>query len=128
MYFITAFGLLLMCMSIIMIVNPGYWSNGIISFSKNRYFHWFEVMSRLICGVAFVLLRGSTPYDKLILSMGYLFIGVGFWLLMMGSSKHCKFAVWSAHKFKSTFRPAGIVSLIFSLFLIYASMINVFSN
>lgn len=128
MYFITVFGLLLMCLSIIMIVNPGYWFNGIIIFSRHPYFHWFEVVSRLISGVIFVLFNKSTPYSLLILSIGYLLIGVGLGLLIVGSAQHRKFAVWSANKFNRTFRPAGIVSLIFSLFLIYASTISVFNN
>lgn len=111
-----------------MIVNPDYWANGIITFSKKAYFHWLEVISRLVCGLVFVLFNKSTTYDLLILSMGCLLIGVGLGLLIMGSVKHRNFAVWSAHKFKSTFRPAGIVSLIFSLFLVYASTISLFSN
>ena len=128
MYFITVFALLLMFLSIIMIVKPDYWSNGIVTFSRHKYFHWFEVISRLISGVVFVLFNKSTPYDLLILCIGYLLIGVGIGLLIVGSVKHRQFAVWSAHKFKSTFRPAGIVSLIFSLFLIYASTISALNN
>lgn len=126
MYFITAFGLLLMFLSIIMIVHPDYWSNGIITFSEKPYFHYFEVISRFISGFVFVLFNESTRYPQLILSMGYLFIGVGFVLFISGSIKHRKFAVWSAHTFKSAFRPAGTVSLMFSLFLIYASTISMF--
>jgi hypothetical protein len=127
MYFITAFGLLLMFLSIIMIVHPDYWSNGIITFSEKPYFHYFEVISRFISGFVFVLFNESTRFPQFILIMGYLFIGVSFVLFIMGSIKHRKFAVWSAHKFKSAFRSAGTVSLIFSLFLIYVSTISMFS-
>lgn len=127
MYFITAFGLLMICLSMIMIVNPEYWANGIVGFSKKNYFHWFEVISRLIAGVAFVLFSRSTLYPQLILIIGYFLIVVGFGLVIIGSAKHRKFAVWSAHKFKITFRPAGVGSLIFGFFLIYISTIDVIS-
>jgi len=120
-YFIAAFGLLMMCLSVIMIINPNYWSVGIIDFSKKNYFHWFEVFSRIIAGLIFVLFNKSTLYPQLILGIGYLLIAVGFGLLITGSVKHRRFAVWSAHRFKSTFRFAGIGSFIFGIFLIYIS-------
>ncbi|MCF6193520.1 MAG: hypothetical protein L3J46_04215 [Kangiellaceae bacterium] len=128
MYFIAAFGLVMMGLSIIMIVNPNYWSNGIIDFSRKPYFHWFEVISRLIAGYVFVVHNKSTLYPQLILSIGYLLIAVGIGLLIAGEIKHRKFAVWSAHKFKSTFRFAGIGSFMFGIFLIYVSTIGVISN
>lgn len=128
MYFITAFGLLMICLSIIMIVNPNYWSNGIVDFSRKPYFHWFEVISRLITGFVFVLYSQTTLYPQLTLSIGYLLIAVGLGLIIIGSAKHRKFAVWSAHKFKSTFRPAGFGSFIFGILLIYISSIGVIGN
>ena len=104
MYFIAAFGLLMMCLSVVMIVNPNYWSDGIVRFSNKPYFHWFEIISRVTAGFVFVLFNKSTLFPELILGFGYLLIAVGFGLLITGSVKHRKFAVWSAHKFKSTFR------------------------
>jgi len=111
-----------------MIVNPSYWSNGIIVFSKKPYFHWFEIITRLIAGLVFVLFHESTMYPQLILGIGYVLIAVGFGLLITGSVKHRKFAVWSAHKFKSTFRPAGLGSFVFGCFLIYISTVGAISN
>ena len=128
MYFIAAFGLLMTCLSVIMIANPNYWSVGIVDFSKKPYFHWFEIISRIIAGIVFVLFNKSTLYPKLILSIGCLLIAVGIGLFIIGSVKHRRFAVWSAHKFKSTFRFAGVGSFIFSIFLIYVSTIGVISN
>lgn len=128
MYFITGFGLLMMCLSIIMIVNPAYWSDGIISFSKKTYFHWFEIISRLIAGIFFVIFSNTTLYPQLILAIGYLLICVGAGLFITGATKHRTFAVWSAHKFKSTFRPAGFASLMFGIFLVYISSVGVISS
>jgi hypothetical protein len=125
MYFIAASGLLMMCLSVVMVVNPNYWADGIVNFSTKPYFHRFEVISRLITGLIFVLFNKSTLYPQLILGIGYLLIVVGFGLLMTGSVKHRKFAVWSAHKCKNIFRPAGIGSFIFGMFLIYLSTMGV---
>jgi len=111
-----------------MIVNPNYWSNGIVDFSRKPYFHWFEVISRLLAGLLFVLYSQTTLYPQLVTSVGYLLITVGFGLIITGSVKHRQFAVWSAYKFKNTFRPAGFGSFIFGSFLIYISTIGVFNN
>ncbi len=111
-----------------MIVSPSYWSNGIIEFSKKSYFHWFEVITRLIAGLVFVSYNQTTSYPQLILTIGYLLIAVGIGLIIIGSIKHRQFAIWSARKFKSTFRSAGFGSFIFGGFLIYISTIGVISN
>ena len=102
--------------------------DGIVNFSQKPYFHWFEVISRITAGFIFVFFNKSTLYPQLILSIGCLLIAVGFGLLITGPVKHRKFAVWSAYKFKSTFRPAGVGSFIFGSFLIYISTIGVISN
>jgi len=127
-FIITAFGVLMMCFSTVMIVSPSYWSDGIIMFSKKTYFHWFEVFTRFTAGVVFVFFSSATLYPKLTLSIGFLLIAVAIGLLIVGPVKHRKFAVWSAYKFKSTFRPAGIVSFLFGLFLVYISTIGIVGN
>ena len=113
----------MMCLSAIMIANPNYWAEGIITFSKKSYFHWFEVFSRLIAGVVFVIYSHTTRFPNLINVAGYLLIAVGVGLIITGATKHKQFAVWSAHKFKHTFRPAGVFSFIFGGFLIYISVV-----
>jgi hypothetical protein len=54
-----------------------------------------------------------------------LLITVGLGLLILGSTKHRQFAVWSAYKFKKAFRLAGVSSFIFGCFLIYITIIGV---
>lgn len=124
MYFITAFGSVMICLSLVMIVNPRYWSDSIVTFSKKSYFHWFEVVSRLVVGFVFVGFSQSTLYPQLTLGIGCLLIAVGFGLIVIGAVKHREFAVWSALKFRGIFRLAGCVSLVFGLFLIYVATSN----
>lgn len=109
-------------LSAIMIIAPNYWSNGIVQFSKKEYFHWFEVISRLIVGCVFVLYNETTQQPLLILALGYLLIFVATGLLCIGSSMHRQFAVWSADKFKPIFRPAGCGSFFFGIYLMYISL------
>ncbi|MBT8052826.1 MAG: hypothetical protein HKN57_13020 [Xanthomonadales bacterium] len=122
MYGIAFFGFLMMLLSIVMITNPEYWSNGIVKFSKKPYFHPFEILSRLAFGVVFIMSADQTLYPSLMLVIGYLLIAVGAGLLLIPPSKHRQFAVWSARKFKNTFRPMGFGSLFFGAFLVYAAL------
>ncbi len=105
-----------------MIINPEYWSNGIVKFSEKRWFHPFEIISRFAFGVVFVIFAGQTLYPKLMSFIGYLLIAVSVGLLLTPPSKHREFAVWSAERFRNLFRPLGFISLLFGVFLIYAAM------
>ena len=122
MYLIAGFGFLLMIFSVVMVMNPNSWSNGIIRFSEKVYFHLFEIISRAGFGVIFIIYSDQTLYPYLILGMGYLLIAVGIGLLLMGSIRHRQFALWSVTKFRKTFRPSGVFSFIFGAFLIYAAL------
>ena len=109
----------MMALSMQMIISPEKWANAIINFSKKSYFHFFEVMSRFSIGAIFILLPQSTYYPNFIVVMGTLLVFVSTFLVLIGSKRHQKFAVWSAKKFIKKFRIAGIFSFIFGLFLVY---------
>ena len=122
MLVMLAFGGLLVCFSCIMIVSPNYWSTAIISFSQKTGFHVIEIVSRLAAGSAFLYCRQQSPWTNLMLCLGCLLIVVAIGLVMLGPVKHRQFAVWSAKRFKGIFRPAGVLSLFFALFLIYTAI------
>ena len=121
MYFIAAFGLLMMCFSLTMIVSPNRWSNGIIRFSEKSYFHWFEVITRLFTGLVFVVYSQAALYPPAILGLGYLLIAVAIGLVIVGPTNHRNFAVWSAVKFRAYFRLAGAGGVTLASWLIYLS-------
>ncbi|WDE03405.1 hypothetical protein SG34_018640 [Thalassomonas viridans] len=121
MYFIAGFGILLVLLSTIMFVSPGYWSKGIVTFSQKPYFHWFEVSSRLIAGVLLLIYHQTSLYPDLIFGFGVLLVAVGLGLVISGAERHRNFAVWSAKKFKPVFRGAGLSAFLFGCFLVYAA-------
>jgi len=123
MFFVLIFGFLMMLLSMIMIVRPKQWADGIVRFSKYQYFHQFEIVSRGFFGVLFVIFGKDTFAPNLISGIGWLLILVSFGLLLIGPDRHKKFARWSAQKFEPTFRPAGTCSLAFGLFLTLGSFL-----
>ena len=122
MYFIAFFGFLLMLFSVLMIIKPECWADGIVKFSQKLWFHPFEILSRFVFGLGFVLFAEETLYPKLTLVIGYLLIAVSVGLLFTPPAKHRQFAVWSAHKFRNKFRWLGFASLFFGAFLIYIAI------
>lgn len=125
MYAIAFFGALMMAFSIWMISQPDAWADAIVRFSEKPYFHPFEIISRIIFGVIFLRFAEQTLYPQLMTIIGYVLIAVGIGLTFTPPSRHRQFAVWSAEKFKNTFRPAGFASLAFGGFLIYAALGNI---
>lgn len=122
MYAIAFFGILIVLLSAVMVVDPDYWSNGIVRFSRAKYFHGFEIASRLGFGAIFIAFSEQTLYPAIMGVFGYLMVVVGVGLLIAGASRHKQFAVWSAKKFNKIFRPAGIVSIVFGAFIVYGAL------
>ncbi|WP_457654021.1 hypothetical protein [Rhodocaloribacter sp.] len=122
MYIIALFGVLMVLFSAVMVINPEYWSNGIVRFSEKAYFHPVEILSRLGFGVIFIVYSEQTLFPDVMLGIGYLLAAVGSGLLITPPSRHRRFAVWSVRKFKRTFRPAGVISLAFGAFIVYAAL------
>jgi hypothetical protein len=121
-YIIAFFGVLLMAFSVLMIVNPEYWANGIVKFSEKSWFHPFEIISRFVFGLSFILFAGQTLYPTLMSIIGYFLLAVSIGLLFTPPSKHKQFALWSAGEFRNKFRWLGFGSLAFGAFLVYASV------
>ena len=110
-----------------MIVSPNRFSEKIIAFSKNKYFHVFEIASRLISGVLIVLYANSTLYPAPYSVFGYLLILVAIGLAATPPKLHIKFAVWSANSLKYYFRYLGIVFLPISFLFIYGAIGGIFA-
>ena len=122
MFIVAFFGILMIILSGIMIVNPVYFADGIVKFSEKTWFHPFEIISRFVFGLGFVYFADETLFPKLIVAIGYLLILVSIGLLLAPPSKHREFARWSAQKFRNQFRFFGVGSLLFGLFLLYTAL------
>jgi uncharacterized protein YjeT (DUF2065 family) len=121
MFFITAFAVLMLLFSLIMLFRPHAFAQGIISFSELPYFHPFEVSSRLIAGGIFVAYAADSQFPLLFKTIGLVLLVVGLGLALTPPRLHKKFAVQSAQICKNYFRWIGMFSVVLSLALIYAA-------
>ena len=121
MFAIVIFGALMIAISLVMVAKPDACGRFIVRFSRMRYMHPFEIITRLGFGLLFIRYAEQSKFPLPIKIMGYLFLAVGVGLMFTPPSYHERFAVWSVEKFSKYFRPAGLVSLTFGVFLIYAA-------
>lgn len=119
---VTFFGILAMVFGCAMLWNPQKWSEGLVRFSQHPAFHSFEILTRLICGAAFVVAADETLYPIFVAALGWLLVSVGVGLLFTPPARHRQFAVWSAQRFRHWFRGSGVAALIFGGFLIHAAV------
>lgn len=121
MYFIAAFGLLMLLFSLMMLFRPYAFAQGIINFSEQPYFHPFEIISRLMAGGIFMAYAAETQFPLLFKVIGVVLLLVGVGLALTPPRLHKKFAVQSALRCKNYFRLIGVVSVGLSIALIYAA-------
>lgn len=122
MYFIAAFGLLMLIFSLMMLFRPYAFAQGIINFSEQPYFHPFEIISRLVAGGLFVAYAAETQFPLLFKIIGLVLLLVGAGLALTPVKLHKKFAVQSAHSCRSYFRLIGMFSVVLAVALIYAAV------
>lgn len=122
MYFIAAFGLLMLIFSLMMLFRPFAFAQGIINFSEQPYFHPFEIISRLSAGGIFVAYASDTQFPLVIKVIGLVLLLVGAGLALTPPRLHKKFAVQSANSCKNSFRFIGLVSVVLAVALIYAAV------
>ena len=122
MYAIAINGMVIIVVSLVMVAKPDVWGRFIVRFSRMPYMHPLEILVRLGFGLLFVRYAEDSKFPVTIKIMGYVLLAVGVGLMLTPPSQHRRFAIWSVEKFSKYFRPAGLVSLLFGVFLIYAAV------
>jgi hypothetical protein len=115
MIFILLFGLGMAFFGVVMFLKPNRFSDGIISFSEKSWFHLTEIISRLVFGLAFILVADQTDYALTITIIGIIIIAAGFILILIGEERHRRFAVFVSNYLRDKFRYIGIFALVLGL-------------
>jgi len=122
MYAIVLFGSVMVAISVAMVARPEAWEQAALRFTRLRYMHPFEIVTRIGFGLLFVTYADDSKFPTFIRLFGYLLLAVGLGLLVTPPSYHRRFGVWSIERFSKYFRFAGLASLAFGIFLIYAAI------
>ncbi len=122
MYAIALFGAVMVAVSLAMVARPEGWKKAAIRFTRMPYMHPFEIVTRVGFGLLFVRYADDSKFPVIIAFIGYMLLAVGVGLLLTPPSYHRRLALWCVEKFGKYFRPAGVASLAFGIFLIYAAV------
>ena len=125
MLIVMLFGTGMILLGAIMFIQPMRFANGIAAFSQKAWFHVFEIVSRFVIGVLFMIFAQHTAFHQLIFGLGALLVGVSLFLIVIGEQRHKSFAMKTV-KIGHKFRPIGMISVMLGCLLIAISL-NVFS-
>ncbi|NMP16839.1 hypothetical protein HII16_10890 [Thalassotalea sp. Y01] len=117
-----AFGLLMCYFCLQMVVRPVQFAERIIHFSHWRYFHPFEILTRLGFGLLFITYAQATRYPLFFDMFGLLMVLVALGLTFTPVKKHQAFALQVAQQLKPYFRYVGILTLPLGPFIIFAAI------
>ncbi len=123
MYAILVYGLLIIAVSLFMIVKPDRWVELATRYCEFRYMHPIEIAIAVGFGLPFIVFAGESAFPTFFKVFGYVLVAVGIGLMLTPPSIHRRFGIWSLKKMERLFRPAGVVSLAFGAFLVYAAVI-----
>lgn len=121
MLIVMLFGAGMILLGAIMLIQPMRFANGIATFSQKAWFHVFEIVSRFVIGVLFILFARHTAFPELVLGLGILLVGVSLFLIVLGEKKHKRFAMETV-KIGQKFRPIGMIAILAGVALLYVAI------
>jgi putative Ca2+/H+ antiporter (TMEM165/GDT1 family) len=120
--FISLWGVITFSFGLFMMLAPAHFADQIVRFSHQRYFHYIEIISRLVIGAVLLLDAHNTSSPLVFEVIGNLLFIIAIILVFMTEKYHKKFALWAGTHCISWFRPAGVSALIFGLWAVYVSI------
>ncbi|KVX01846.1 hypothetical protein [Shewanella frigidimarina] len=119
--FISLWGVITFSFGLFMMLAPAHFTAQIVRFSHQRYFHYIEIISRLVLGSVLLLDAHNTSSPLVFEVIGNLLFIIAIILVFMTEKHHKQFALWSASYCVKVFRPAGLCAIIFGLWTVYVS-------
>jgi|TARA_R110002051_G_scaffold314111_1_gene390802 hypothetical protein len=119
---ISVWGVIISCVGLFMLLKPQGFADAIVLFSRQRYFHAVEIISRLMIGAALLLDAHNTSFPLVFEVIANLLFIIAVFLVFMTEKYHKMFALWAGTHCISWFRPAGVSALIFGLWAVYVSI------
>jgi hypothetical protein len=119
---ISVWGVITCGFGLFMLLKPQAFADAIVLFSRQAYFHYVEIISRLVIGAALLLDAGNTSYPLVFEVIGNIMFIAAIFLVFMTEKHHKTFALWAAKHCLSGFRPAGFGALILGIWTVYVSL------
>ena len=119
-YVIILFGLLIAVLSLYVTFRP----KAALQFVSNRAgsigLYILAIVARIGMGLVLVLYAEQSRFTHVLEFLGYLFIGAGVILALIGRSRFERLVIWAMDRFAKFTWVSGPLGLILGLFLVYA--------
>ena len=100
--------------------NPSIILKFIQRYSQTLGFHIFDVVSRLVLGVALLVAADGSRYSAILFFIGMLLIAVAIFLAAIGRSNFKILTVRISGMKATTARISGVSTVLFAGFFVYA--------
>ncbi|WP_339725467.1 hypothetical protein [uncultured Paraglaciecola sp.] len=121
MHLLVIFGTAMLGFGCYMVAKPLQFSKGIARFSEKKWFHAFEIITRLAIGVVFLICADKTSDATLVSLLGGILCFVSLFLIVIGPSRHRRFALLTSGIGKN-FRILGLFAIVGGLGLVYLGL------
>ncbi len=119
-HILIMFGILMLLIGIVAIVNPDYIFRLLTNNSDKFWLHTTAVLVRLLFGILFIHQAAESNYPRTIEVLGWVFIAAAIILTLIGRNKFQRLITWATSLMKSFGRIAGVLVISFGVFVIYA--------
>ena len=121
-YVILLLGIVIVFLGVGILVAPDSIFGLIIGHAESLGLHVLAVVGRFVLGIAFIAYAGESHYPVVLQVLGWLTITVAIILGIMGRSRFKGLMTWGLSLAAAFGRCAGVGSILFGGFLIYAAV------
>ena len=119
-FLITLFGLILILAGVGLILRPRQIFGFLTTNLDNIWLYAGAIVSRLVMGTLLVYFAGNSKYPPVMMAIGWILVAAGVVFAAIGWNRFTRLVSWVLSVFDPYGRVAGIGSVCFGLFLIFA--------
>ncbi len=119
-YILLLFGISILLLGVVILVNPDSIFGLIISHSESLGLHVLAVVVRLVLGIALITYAAESKYPVALQVIGWLSVTAAIIFGLMGRSRFMGLITWGLSFASSFGRFAGFLAILLGGFLIYA--------
>jgi len=121
MLLVALFGAGMLGFGLFMFLKPERFACQLMVFSQKSWFHGFEIATRFVIGLMFLLVANLGRWYLIVEFLGWLLCFVSLFLVLIGEHRHRRFAQLTV-KLGKGFRYVGIFAIFLGTILIMVSL------
>ena len=121
-YVIILFGLFITVLSLYVTIRPKAALQFVSDRAGSSGLYILAVGARIVMGLILVLYAEQSRFPHVLEFLGYVFVGAGVILALIGRSRFERLVKWAMDRFASFTWVSGPLGIVLGLFLVYATI------